>query len=111
MKIEGQPRKGYTKEDWAKDFAAMKNRTKQSAVFQRMPVIADKKRKNETYHGKTQYQYYCSFINDILQMIRKGECDYCYTFYQVEELLKYEHDRLVAEWLPNFGCFKLSLKM
>jgi hypothetical protein len=62
-----------------------------------------------SYHGKTQYQQYCSFINNILRNIRRGEIDYCFYIYQVAELLKYE-ERLKVVWLQPEGCFRLSLE-
>lgn len=61
-----------------------------------------------SYHGKTQYQQYCSFINNILRAIRRGEIDYCFYIYQIQDLLKYE-ERLKAVWLQSEGCFRLSL--
>ena len=63
-----------------------------------------------SYCGKTQYQSYCSFINNMLKNIRHGEIDYCFYIYQVAELLKYEHERLQATWLNFEKCFRLSLK-
>lgn len=62
-----------------------------------------------SYHGKAQYQQYCSFINNILRNIRRGEIDYCFYIYQVAELLKYE-ERLKVVWLQPEGCFRLSLE-
>ena len=110
MKIEDRPQKTYTDEEWQNDFATMKTKVKQVVKSNQMNVIPDTRGKNERYYGKTQYQCYCSFINDILKTLRQGKKDYCYTFYQVEELLKFEHDRLVAKWLPESRCFLLTLK-
>lgn len=42
------------------------------------------------YKGETQYTRYKKFINDILKVIRKGEVDYAYYIYQIEDLLRYE---------------------
>ena len=62
-----------------------------------------------TYTGDTQWQRYCKYINSVLVAIRKGEVDYCYFVYQIQDLLKFEHDRLIAEWLPESQCFQVSL--
>lgn len=62
------------------------------------------------YAGDTQWEYYCKFINSVLTTIRQGECDYCYHVYQIAELLKYEHDKLVATWIPEHNYFVVSLK-
>lgn len=110
MKFEEKPPKGYTKKDWQRDFAIMKKQTKLATGFKQMPVIADRREKDHTYYGKTQYQCYCSFINDILKTIRDGEEDFCYAFYHVEDLLRFERDRLKAEWLPEYECFSISLE-
>lgn len=61
------------------------------------------------YCGDSQYMYYKRFINSVLASIRKGEEDYCFYIYQIIELLRFEHDRLQCEWLPEDGVFKCSL--
>lgn len=62
-----------------------------------------------SYRGNTEWQYYCKFINSVLNTIRNGECDYCYHIYQISDLLRFEHDRLKAAWLPEYQCFEVSL--
>ena len=64
-----------------------------------------------TYCGDTEWQYYCKFINSVLSAIRRGENDYCYHIYQISDLLRFEHDRLKAVWLPNHQCFEVSLEL
>jgi len=110
MRIEDRPQRSYTNEEWQSDFVAMKAKVKQVRKASQMNVIPDTRGRNDKYYGKTQYQCYCSFINDILKTLRQGKKDYCYTFYQVEELLKFEHDRLTAKWLPELRCFLLTLQ-
>lgn len=61
------------------------------------------------YCGDTEWQYYCKFINSVLSTIRKGEFDFCYHIYQISDLLRFEHDRLKAVWLPEHQCFEVSL--
>lgn len=104
----GRPPKGYTDYQWQKDLIYIRAVIKPSS-FKRMKVIPESHNFIGTYHGKTQYQYYCDFINDILSNIRRGNTDYCYYIYQIAELLKFEHDKLQAEWLEELNCFKLTL--
>lgn len=102
-------RRFYRSEDWKKDFACVKAAVEPS-IFNRMHVVSESYNWNATYHGKTMYQYYCSFINDILRNIRKGNCDYCFSVYQVADVLRYEYDKLQVDWLENERCFLLRLK-
>ena len=103
------PPKGYTNSQWQLDFAEMKSRIKQGSTTL-MPTIREAtKTLYQEYHGKTQYQRYCDFINDTLKSIRKGHIDYCFYIYQIEELLKYEHDKLKVDWLETERCFRVFL--
>lgn len=44
-----------------------------------------------SYYGETNWQEYCSFINDVLKNIRNvGNIDYLYFIYQIDELLKFD---------------------
>ena len=64
----------------------------------------------KTNDGEMLWQCYCSFINDTLSLIRRGECCYCFYIYQIAELLQFEHDRLNTEWMPEQKCFKVWLE-
>lgn len=105
----GRPSNDYTNTQWQEDFARIK-----ASVLpvdsKRMKTVYDGQIFSSTYHGKTQYQYYCCFINDILENIRHGNTDYCFAVYQIADLLKYEHDRLQAKWSKRYHCFFLTLK-
>lgn len=48
----------------------------------------------EQYHGATDWQNYCSFINDTLQCIREGQVSYCYYANQIFDLAKFHYDAL-----------------
>lgn len=102
------PPMDYTNSQWQFDFANLKSQIKQCSSSL-MPSI---KEASETiyqeYHGKTQYQRYCDFINSILKNIRCGHIDYCFYIYQVAELLKYEHSNLKVTWLETERCFRVS---
>lgn len=105
-----------TDKDWQKHFNELRNEIKPSSE-RRMKTshsISVNNRKDNTYfsyHGDTEWQYYCKFINSVLGVIRSGQCDYCYHIYQIADLLKFEHDRLKAVWLPEHQCFKVSLEL
>lgn len=104
----GRPPKDYTDSQWQQDLIRIRA-VVQPSSFKKMRVIPKPRNFVGTYHGKTQYQCYCDFINDVLNSIRRGKPDYCYYIYQIAELLKYEHDRLQAVWLEEERCFELSL--
>ena len=55
-----------------------------------------------TYHGKTNWQEYCSFINDVLKNIRSNQRDYCYFIYQIEELLKFHFSDLRTKYCDGY---------
>ena len=105
----GRPHRNYTNEEWQKDFIKIKEKVR-SSKLNFIPVIKEFDNTNYTYHGKTQYQYYCDFINNTLKEIRNGETSYCFYVYQIAELLKYEHERLCSIWSEEDRCFYISLK-
>ena len=106
--MNDRPPKEYTNKEWLSDFENLK-RTVIPAQEDRMRVIPDTSSYG-SYYGKTQYQNYCSFINNILRNIRRGEIDYCYYIYQIIDLLKFEKERLGVQWLQSERCFRVSLK-
>ena len=104
--IYKKPPKDYTSRQWRSDFEEIKSKVIPTQE-RFMRVIRDSPSYG-SYHGKTQYQQYCSFINNILKSIRRGEIDYCFYIYQIQDLLKFE-ERLKVEWLQSECCFRLSL--
>lgn len=55
-----------------------------------------------TYSGKTNYQQYCSFMNDVLKNIRSGQVDYCYFIYQIVDLLKFHYTDLKTKYCDGY---------
>ncbi len=105
----GKPPKGYTDAEWQQDLIRLKDKIQENKTQKKMTVIEEPPYDPEKpYYGKTQYQCYCDFINDILDNIRSGGTDYCFYIYQIAELLKYQHD-LQAVWSQEDECFILSL--
>ena len=103
-----------TDEEWQDVFKYLKCRV-QPSKYKRMktdhPIFVNGYRDNTyfEYCGETQWQHYCQFINDVLRTIRKGEIDFCYHIYQIEDLLRFEHDRLIATWNQECQCFFVYL--
>lgn len=54
------------------------------------------------YHGRTNWQEYCAYINDVLKNIRSGQRDFCYFIYQIEELLKFHFDTLKTKYCDGY---------
>lgn len=112
---KGIPSSSMTNEQWRECFNIMKRSIKQSK-YRRMPVCSAPTVINHyitgcspEYCGETQWTNYRRYINNVLSAIRKGEHDYCYFTYQIEDLLRYEHDNLRTQWLPEYGCFRVWL--
>lgn len=63
-----------------------------------------------TYRGETNWQRYCSYINDVLKNIEHGEHDYCYFIYQIDDLLKFHKDDLVTKYYKEDKYFEVWLK-
>ena len=56
----------------------------------------------EGYDGATDWQRYCSYINDILKNIRSGQVDYCYFIFQILDLLKFHHNELKTKYCDGY---------
>lgn len=109
-----RPPEGMTDEEWQKYFKTMKMLVQQSSdrrmkEGKSFTVKGSTLNSQSSYCGETQWQRYCQFINSVLNTIRCGELDYCYNIYQITDLLKYEHDRLAAQWQPENKCFQVWL--
>lgn len=62
-----------------------------------------------TYTGESDWFRYTQFINSILTSIRSGEEDFCFKIEHIIDLLRFEHERLRTEWLPDEGCFRVFM--
>lgn len=54
------------------------------------------------YCGKTNWQEYCSYINDVLSNIRAGQTDYCYFIYQIMDLAKFHYNDLRTKYCDGY---------
>ena len=54
------------------------------------------------YQGCTNWQSYCSYINDVLSNIRAGQVEYCYYIYQILDLLKFHYNDLRTRYHDGY---------
>ena len=55
-----------------------------------------------TYYGCTNWQSYCSYINDVLSNIRSGQVDYCYYIYQILDIAKFHYNDLKTRYCDGY---------
>lgn len=107
---EGRPTDSLTDEKWQKEFEIRKSIVTPYKNGKTMKLKGRyskewgkwNEEKNGTYHGTTNWQSYCSFINDVLANIRSGQVDYCYYIYQILEILKFHHDDLRTKYCDGY---------
>lgn len=105
----GRPSSNLTDEKWQKEFNVRKlfitpynkNITKlkgkNSTEFGKWD-----EEKQDAYHGQTNWQEYCSYINDVLNNIRSGQVDYCYYIYQIMDLAKFHFNTLRTKYCDGY---------
>ena len=107
----GRPISTLTDEKWQKEFNVRKLFVKPySKKIKRLGQLRRDSQEtgywNEetmgTYHGATNWQEYCSFINDVLRNIRAGQVDYLYYIYQITDLLKFHYDDLKTRYCDGY---------
>ena len=55
-----------------------------------------------TDYGCTNWQSYCSYINDVLTSIRSGQLDYCYYIYQILDIAKFHYNDLKTRYCDGY---------
>ncbi len=106
---DGRPASSMTDEKWQKEFHLRKlfitphpkNMTKLKSQFSKESGMWNDETQG-IYHGCTSWQSYCSYINDILNNIRKGQVDYCYYIYQILDLLKFHYNDLRTRYRDGY---------
>ena len=107
----GRPASTLTDEKWQKEFNIRKLFVKPvnkdiTKLGQNVKYSKETGYWNEetmdTYHGTTNWQEYCSFINDMLRNIRAGQVDYCYYIYQIMDLLKFHYNNLRTKYCDGY---------
>lgn len=102
----GRPDPKMTNKQWQQKFNILKLGTT-PVPYKRMTAWQAESQTN--YTGETEYSRYVTFINDVLRVIRSGNCDYCYFVYQIKDLLRFEKNRLRTEYLPHLQAFRVWL--
>lgn len=106
---DGRPSDTLTDEKWQIEFEARKSfvrpydkeHTKMNGPYSKESgVWSDTS--DTKYPGPTNWQSYCSYINDVLQNIRSGQTDYCYFIYQILDLLKFHYDDLKTKYCDGY---------
>ena len=94
----GRPLSTLTDEKWQKEFLVRKmfitpfskDVKKFGGKYSKESGIWNEETSG-VYHGQTNWQEYCSYINDVLRTIKSGQVDYCYFIYQIMDLAKFHY--------------------
>ena len=105
----GRPTSAMTDEKWQKEFNLRKmfimpypkDIKKLKGQYSKEPGMWNEETQG-TYHGCTNWQSYCSYINDILSNIRSGQVDYCYYIYQILDLAKFHYNTLKTKYCDGY---------
>ena len=103
----GRPSPTLTDKEWQNEIALMKlyitpynkNITRMGGKFSRE---SGKTYEDKAYDGITNWQSYCSYINDVLRNVRNKKHDFCYFGYQIVELLKFHHSDLRTKYCDGY---------
>lgn len=103
----GRPSSTLTDKEWQNQFEATKlyitpydkSVTRMGGKFSRE---SGKGYENNDYDGITNWQSYCSYINDVLKTIRTGNHDYCYFGFQIIDLLKFHYNDLKTRYCDGY---------
>ena len=105
----GRPDSNMTDERWQKEFNVRKlfitpndkKHKRMGGKFSRESGTWNEEKDGE-HLGMTNYQEYCSYINDVLKNIRAGQIDYCYFIYHIMDLLKFHYDDLRTKYCDGY---------
>lgn len=105
----GRPSTSLTDEKWQKEFNVRKlfitpyNKKIKKLTGQHLNEsgILDEATRG-IYHGQTNWQDYCAYINDVLRNIRSGQIEYCYYLYQIIDLAKFHFDTLKTKYCDDY---------
>ena len=105
----GRPESGLTDREWQEELSIRKlyitpytkHITKLGGKYSQGPNRWNSDTDGE-YHGATNWQQYCTYINSVLSAIRKGEHDYCYYKYQIIDLLCFHYDTLRTKYCDGY---------
>ena len=105
----GRPTSTMTDEKWQKEFILRKLFVKpypKDIKHMKSKYSKESGSWNEEtqgrYDGQTNWQQYCSFINDALECIRANQIYYCYFIYQIMDLAKFHFDDLKTRYCDGY---------
>lgn len=107
---DGRPTSNLTNEKWQKELNVRKlfvtpykdGRTKKLTGKHYKESGQWNNEKKGSYDGCTNWQSYCTYINDVLKNIRAGQIDYCYFIYQIMDLLKFHFEDLRTRYRDGY---------
>lgn len=113
----GRPSSSLTDEKWQKEFKIRKlfikpypsNIKKFGKKYSKESGMWNEETMGE-YHGCTNWQSYCSYINDVLKNIRAGQVDFCYFLYQIMDLAKFDYGNYELKTKYCDGYWKVWLE-
>lgn len=105
----GRPEPGLTDKEWQNELSIRKlyitphpkRITKLGGRYSRGANLWNPEIDGE-YHGTTNWQQYCTYINSVLSTIRSGDHDYCYYKYQIMDLLKFHYESLRTKYCDGY---------
>lgn len=110
----GRPRCTLTDKIWQEEFELLKLHI---TPYKTTTILGGKfsrgsysVKEEEKYEGITNWQSYCSYINDVLKVIRSGKHDFCHYGYQIIDLLKFHPNGLRTKYLKNDECWEVWLE-
>lgn len=105
----GRPTADMTDEKWQREFNIQRmfiNPYPSDVTKLKGRYSRESRKWNEetqgTYHGETNWNSYCRYINDVLDNIRCGHVDYCYYIYQILDLLKFHYNTLKTKYCDGY---------
>ena len=104
----GRPSSDLTDEKWQQELQIRKlfvtpaiTVTRMTGKYSQKPGTWNTEKYGE-YSGATNWQEYCSFINDVLRNIRAGQVDYVYYIYHIIDLLKFHYEDLKTRYRDGY---------
>lgn len=105
----GRPESTLTDEKWQREFEIRKfliKPTKEKRMGGKYSKESGQWNEESLggYCGATNWQDYCSYINDVLSEIRADQIEYVYFIYQIMDLLRFHPNTLRTKYVPDGGC-------
>lgn len=105
----GRPQSTLTDEKWQKEFKLRKmfitpydkKITKLAGKYSKESGMWNEETMGE-YSGCTNWQEYCSYINNVLSNIRSNQKDFCYYIYQIMDLAKFHFNTLRTKYCDGY---------